>query len=110
MSKGLLLACNGEYLNFIRLRIHWIVGFVTNWITPIDLAIISNYRQISYISRTKSQNLNVSRLVLQFSLHNQLKPGVKSRMKMQLEQRQQALLQLHMSDKQFYYILRYALY
>ena len=41
-----------------------------------------NYRQISNISRTKSQNLNVSRHVLQLSLRNLLKPGVKSRMKM----------------------------
>ena len=40
------------------------------------------YRPISNISRTKSQNLNVSRLVLQLSLRNRLKPGVKSRMKM----------------------------
>ena len=40
------------------------------------------YRQISNISRTKSQNLNVSRLVLQLPLPNPVKPGVKSRMKM----------------------------
>ena len=40
------------------------------------------YHQISNISGTKSQNLNVCRLVLQLSLHNLLKPGVKSRMKM----------------------------
>ena len=40
------------------------------------------FRQISYISRTKFQNLNVSRLVLQLSGPNPLKPGAKSRMKM----------------------------
>ena len=40
------------------------------------------YSRISNITRTKSQNLNVSRLVLQLSLCNLLKPGVKSRMKM----------------------------
>ena len=40
------------------------------------------YRKTSSISRTKSQNLNASRLVLQLSLHNPLKPGVKSSMKM----------------------------
>ena len=40
------------------------------------------YHQTSNISHTKSQNLNVSRLVLQLSLPNPLKPGVKSRMKM----------------------------
>ena len=42
------------------------------------------YRQTSNTSRTKSQNVNVSRLVLQLSLRNLLKPGVESRMKMQL--------------------------
>ena len=40
------------------------------------------YRQISYIRRTKSQNLNDSRLVLQLPLPNPLKPGVKPSMKM----------------------------
>ena len=40
------------------------------------------YRQTSNISCTKSLNLNVSCLVLQLSLPNPLKPGVKSRMKM----------------------------
>ena len=40
------------------------------------------YRKTSCINRTKSQNLNVSYLVLQLSLLNPLKPGVKSRMKM----------------------------
>ena len=35
-------------------------------------------RQTSNISRTKSQNLNVSHLVLQLFLLNQLKPGVKN--------------------------------
>ena len=40
------------------------------------------YRKISNISRTKSQNLNDSRIVLQLSLPNPLKSGVKSRMKM----------------------------
>ena len=58
------------------------------------------YRQVSNIRCTKSQNLNVSRLVVQLSLSNPLKPGVKSRMKMSLEQRRQAMLQLHLSDQQ----------
>ena len=40
------------------------------------------YRQTCNISRTKSQNLDVSRLVLQVSLSNPLEPGVKSSMKM----------------------------
>ena len=41
-----------------------------------------NYRKISNIRRTKSQNLNDSRHGLQLYLRNILKPGVKSRMKM----------------------------
>ena len=41
-----------------------------------------HYRKISNIRLTKSQNLNVSRLVLEWSLPNPMKPGVKSRMKM----------------------------
>ena len=61
----------------------------------------SEYRQISNIRRTKSQNINVSRLVLQLSLPSLLKPRIKFRMKMSLEQRQQAMLQLHLIDQQF---------
>ena len=40
------------------------------------------YRKISNIRRTMSQNLNVSRLVLQMSLYNLLSSGVKSTMTM----------------------------
>ena len=36
------------------------------------------YCQTSNISGTNSQNLNVSRLILQLSLPNPLRPGVKS--------------------------------
>ena len=39
------------------------------------------YRNISDIRRTKAQTLSDSRLALQLSLPNPLKPGVKSRMK-----------------------------
>ena len=67
---------------------------------------VCNYRKTSCISRTKSQNLNVSHLLLQWSLPNLLKPGVKLRMKMLLEQRRQAMLQLHLSYQQFYCLLR----
>ena len=56
-----------------------------------------SYRQISNISHTKSQNLNDSHPASQLSLPNPLKPGIKWRMKMLLE-----LLQLHLSDQQFY--------
>ena len=43
---------------------------------------IITYRKVSNIRRTKSQNFNASRLILQLSLPNPLKPGVKLRMKM----------------------------
>ena len=69
-----------------------------------------DYRKISNIRRTKFQNLNDSRLVLHLSLPNLLKPGVKQRMKMQLEQRRQALLQLHLSDQQHNCLQRCVLY
>ena len=64
-----------------------------------------SYWKSSNISHTKSQQLNVSRLVLQFSLPNPLKPGVKLRMKMYLEQCWQMILHLHLSDQQFYCLL-----
>ena len=76
---------------------------------PLSL-VIHSCRKTSCISRPKSQNLNVSHLVLQLSLPNPMKPGVKSRMKMQLAQRRQAMLQLYLSDQQFYRILRRDLY
>ena len=43
---------------------------------------ISNYCKTSSINRTKFPNLNVSCFLLQWSLPNPLKPGVKLRMKM----------------------------
>ena len=54
-----------------------------------DTAVLWNieYRKVSNMRRTKFPNLNVSRFVLQLSLPNLMKPGVKSKMKMQLEQR-----------------------
>ena len=62
------------------------------------------YHKVSNIRLTVCQNLNVSRLGLQLSLRNMLKPSVKWRMKMQLEQRR------HLSDQQFYCLLKCALY
>ena len=50
--------------------------------TGSQLLHYGEHRKISYISRTKSQSLNVSRLILQLSLCSLLKPGVMSRMKM----------------------------
>ena len=45
-------------------------------------------------------------MVVSLLMPNLMKPDVKSRMKMQLEQRKQALLQLHLSDHQYYCQLR----
>ena len=75
----------------------WVMPYVT-------------YRQVFNIRRTKSQHLKDSRTVLRLSLPNPLKPDVKSRTKMQLEQRRQAMLQLYLSDRQFYCQLRCVLY
>ena len=81
------------------------------WSTVADCSYkISHYRKTPNIRSTKSQNLNDSGLVLQSHLPNPLKPGVKSRMKMLLEQRRQAMLQLHLSAEQFYCLLRCVLY
>ena len=85
----------------MRIWTHWPLG---------DVTVISNYRQVSNIRRTKSQHLKDSRTVLWLSLPNPLKPDIKSRMKMLLEQRRQAVLQLHLSDRQFYSLLRCVLY
>ena len=67
------------------------------------------YRQTSSKSRTKYSNLNVSCFVLQLPLPSLLKPGIKSRMEMWLEQRRQTMLQ-HLSDQQFYCLLGCDLY
>ena len=56
--------------------------------------VLSFYHQTSNISHTKSANLNFSRVVLQLSFTNPLKTGVKSKMKMWLGQRREAMLQL----------------
>ena len=58
-----------------------------------------DYRQFKNIGRTKSRNSTDSCLVLQLSFSNLLKPGVESRMKIQLEQR--------LNGQQFYCLLRY---
>ena len=78
---------------------------VFSWLTHMQV-----YRKISNIRHTKSQNLNDSHLVLKSSLPNPFKPCVKSRMKMSLEQRRQAMLQLHLSDRQFHCLLRCVIY
>ena len=48
-------------------------------IGPLEMC---KYRKISNIRCTKSQNCNVSHLVLQLSLPIPLKPGIKSKIKM----------------------------
>ena len=58
---------------------------VTNLLLCIFVDVIESndvYHQTSSVSNTKTPNLNVSRLVLQLSLPNPLKPGVKSWVKM----------------------------
>ena len=72
--------------------------------------VLPDYRKTSSRSRTKFQNLNVSCIPMQLSSLNSLKPGVKLIMKMLLEQRRQAMLQLHLSYQQFYCLLRCDLY
>ena len=58
------------------------------------------YRQVSSISRTESRipNFNVSCLVLQLSLHNLLKPVLKSRMKIYTPQKSLATLEGEIVD------------
>ena len=53
-----------------------LIQIIQDWFTALE------YRKVSNIRCTKSQNLNDSRYVLQLSLPNPLKPVIKSRMKM----------------------------
>ena len=52
------------------------------WLDITRAFLMTIYRQIANMIRTKPKNLNVSRFALQLSLPNPLTPGVKSRMKM----------------------------
>ena len=52
------------------------------YLSDISRPVLYSYRKISNIRRTESPNLNVSRLVLQLSLPDPVKPCVQSRMKM----------------------------
>ena len=58
------------------------------------------------VQANNNENVKPLPLVLYLSLTNQLKPGVELRMKMQLEQCSQVMLQLHLSDQQFYCLIR----
>ena len=68
----------------IKLCCYWRWGMWQLWLR-LGIHICSHYRQLPVIRRTKSQNLNVSRVVL----YSSLKPGVKSRMRILLEHRRQ---------------------
>ena len=80
-----------QYMNYywvsLRPRSTWL------WSKQFD------NRQVSNIIRSKAQHLKVYRTVLRLLLPNPLKPDVKSWMKMQFEQRRQAMLQLHLNDQ-----------
>ena len=94
--------------NIRRHSVHWnTIRNPAELVNATTADSIDYYRKISSIRHTESHTLNVSCLVLQLSVPNHLKPGVKSRMKMQ---RRQAMLQLHLSDQQFYYPPRCVLY
>ena len=56
----------------------WALHNITSWWAPGGVCFNYEYHQTSNISHTKSQNLNVSHLVLKLSLPNPLKPGVKN--------------------------------
>ena len=80
--------------NFDVTRSEWVWGYdfrLLMWyrLIPGYELMTRTCRKVSNIRRTKSRNFNDSRLVLQLSLSNLLEPGVKSRMKMYLEQRRQ---------------------
>ena len=75
--------------------------YLKSYTAPEPCSTSRNYCQTSNIWLTKSQHLKVSCLALQLSLPHPLKLGFKSRMKMYLEQRRQAMLQLHLSDQNF---------
>ena len=63
------------------------------------------------IHSLRNNNISIYKLYfLLLSLPNPLKPGVKLRTKMQVEQRRQAMPQLHLSDQQLYFLLSRALY
>ena len=97
-----------QYRHAKKYLINTTTGSYTSGVAVPAIPEQVTYRKISNIWRNKFQNLNISRLVLQLSLLDQLKPveNFKSRMKMYLEQRRQAMLQLHLSDQQFYCPLR----
>ena len=79
-----ILTHRGERPKSKTKYVNWL--FIYLWTIPPPMPLYCKawlkYRQTSNIRRTKFQNLNVSRIVLQLSLSNRLKPGVNSKMKM----------------------------
>ena len=63
-----------------KLQMIWHIGKLRMWWWEVGMD--NKYRKIYNIRGTESPNLNDSRLVVQLSLPNPMKPGVKSRMKM----------------------------
>ena len=61
---------------------HWLNPYPEWSLDPYQMLYHVSYCQTSNISCTKSQNINASCLVLQLSLPNPLKPGIKLRIKM----------------------------
>ena len=82
--------CNGIISNYLsmacNMKIPWIWYDTAGYsnITASFTLSLSYYRQTSNISDAKCPNLNVSRLVLQLSLPNPLKPGVNLKMKIRV--------------------------
>ena len=80
--------CDNEAVLACVVPLRPVEGDACEWVFVYIYHIIYIYTAKSLIlRRTKSPNVNASRLVLQLSLPDPMKPGVKSRMKMQLEQR-----------------------
>ena len=82
--------CTGFYHKlYVCFCLHfWPGGY--GWITVLNLPRTNEekkYGQTAHLRHTKSQNFNISRLVLHLDLPNPLKSGVQSRMKVKLEQR-----------------------
>ena len=90
---------NSYTASYCKLKEIWTL-FGLDFVFFCDLILVFTrvhyYRQISFSSGTKSQNFYDYPL----ALSNPLKPGIKSKMKVQSKRRRQALLQIHMSDQQ----------
>ena len=76
-----LIACLNDFLMGLNIcNMNW--SWIFETYPHMHPHFMWNYHKTSNIRRTKYQNINVSRVVLQLSLPNPLKPGVKSIMRM----------------------------